>query len=66
MTMVTKGRNYHFTYVMKYNLKSQKGVQNTIRRLAKVAEAAWTGAPTVILNKPSKSGAGAGSENIGH
>jgi chromosome partitioning protein len=32
-----------------------------IRRLAKVAEAAWTGAPTVILNRPSNSGAGAGS-----
>ena len=32
-----------------------------IRRLAKVAEAPWSGAPTVLLNKPSSSGAGLGS-----
>ena len=39
----------------------RKVFKTPIRRLAKVAEAAWTGAPTVILNRPSKSGAGAGS-----
>ena len=39
----------------------RKVFKTPIRRLAKVAEAAWTGAPTVILNKPSNSGAGAGS-----
>ena len=39
----------------------RKVFKTPIRRLAKVAEAAWTGAPTVILNNPSKSGAGAGS-----
>ena len=33
----------------------------TIRRLVKVAEAPWSGAPTVILNKPTSSGSGAGS-----
>ena len=33
----------------------------TVRRLVKVAEAPWSGAPTVILNKPTNSGAGAGS-----
>jgi len=38
-----------------------KVFNTTIRRLAKVAEAPWSGAPTVILNKPSTSGAGAGS-----
>ena len=27
----------------------------------KVAEAPWSGAPTVLLNKPTNSGAGAGS-----
>ncbi len=38
-----------------------KVFNTTIRRLAKVAEAPWSGAPTVILNKPSTSGTGAGS-----
>jgi cellulose biosynthesis protein BcsQ len=38
-----------------------KVFKTPIRRLAKVAEAAWTGAPTVILNRPSNNGAGAGS-----
>jgi hypothetical protein len=33
----------------------------TVRRLVKVAEAPWSGAPTVILNKPTNSGSGAGS-----
>ena len=35
--------------------------KTTIRRLVKVAEAPWSGAPTVLLNKPTNSGAGAGS-----
>ena len=39
--------------------KIPKVFKTPIRRLAKVAEAAWTGAPTIILNRPSKSGAGA-------
>ena len=38
-----------------------KVFNTTIRRLVKVAEAPWSGAPTVILNKPTNSGAGAGS-----
>lgn len=38
-----------------------KVFNTTIRRLAKVAEAPWSGAPTVILNKPSTTGSGAGS-----
>jgi len=38
-----------------------KVFNTTIRRLAKVAEAPWSGAPTVILNKPSTAGSGAGS-----
>jgi chromosome partitioning protein len=33
----------------------------SIRRLVNVAEAPWSGAPTVLLNKPTSSGAGAGS-----
>lgn len=33
----------------------------TVRRLVKVAEAPWSGAPTVVLNKPTNSGSGAGS-----
>lgn len=35
--------------------------KTTVRRLVKVAEAPWSGAPTVLLNKPTNSGAGAGS-----
>ncbi len=39
----------------------KKLFKTTIRRLVKVAEAPWSGAPTVLLNKPTNSGAGAGS-----
>ena len=38
-----------------------KVFNTTIRRLVKVAEAPWSGAPTVLLNEPRASGAGAGS-----
>ena len=38
-----------------------KVFNTTIRRLVKVAEAPWRGAPTVLLNEPRASGAGAGS-----
>ena len=40
---------------------AKKLFKTTIRRLVKVAEAPWSGAPTVLLNKPTNSGAGAGS-----
>ena len=38
-----------------------KVFNTTIRRLVKVAEAPWSGAPTVLLNEPRARGAGAGS-----
>ena len=38
-----------------------KVFNTTIRRLVKVAEAPWSGAPTVLLNEPRASGADAGS-----
>ena len=38
-----------------------KVFNTTIRRLVKVAEAPWSGAPTVLLNEPRASCAGAGS-----
>ena len=39
----------------------QRLFQTTVRRLAKIAEAPWAGAPTVLLHRPTSSGAGAGS-----
>ena len=62
MTMVD-GRSKLSTYVCdQVNKKMPNKLFNTtVRRLAKVAEAPWSGAPTVILNKPTTSGAGAGS-----
>jgi len=62
MTMVD-ARSKLSTYVCdQVNKKMPNKLFNTtIRRLAKVAEAPWSGAPTVILNKPTNSGAGAGS-----
>ena len=62
MTMVD-GRSKLSTYVCdQVNKKMPNKLFNTtVRRLAKVAEAPWSGAPTVILNKPTNSGAGAGS-----
>jgi len=62
MTMVD-GRSKLSTYVCdEVNKKMPNKVfSTTVRRLAKVAEAPWSGAPTVILNKPTNSGAGAGS-----
>ena len=59
MTMVD-GRSKLSTYVCdQVNKKMPNKLFNTtVRRLAKVAEAPWSGAPTVILNKPTNSGAG--------
>ena len=39
----------------------KKTFKTVIRRLAKVAEAPWSGAPTVILHPPTTGGTGAGS-----
>ena len=62
MTMVDQRSKLSMHVCDEVQSKIPKKVFKTpIRRLAKVAEAAWTGAPTVILNKPSNSGAGAGS-----
>ena len=62
MTMVD-GRSKLSTYVCdQVNKKMPNKLFNTtVRRLAKVAEAPWSGAPTVSLTKPTNSGAGAGS-----
>jgi|TARA_B110000881_G_scaffold214888_1_gene228053 chromosome partitioning protein len=62
MTMVDQRSKLSMHVCDEVMTKIPKKVFKTpIRRLAKVAEAAWTGAPTVILNRPSNSGAGAGS-----
>ncbi len=62
MTMVDRRSKLSMHVCDEVEEKIQNKVFNTpIRRLAKVAEAAWTGAPTVILNPPSSNGAGAGS-----
>ena len=45
-------------YAIKSTQKCPKLFKTTIRRLVKVAEAPWSGAPTVLLNKPTNSGAG--------
>ena len=61
MTMVDQRSKLSLHVCNEVQSKIPKKVFKTpIRRLAKVAEAAWTGAPTVILNRPSKSGTGAG------
>ena len=63
MTMVDQRSKLSMHVCKEVKSKIPRKVFNTlIRRLAKVAEAAWTGAPTVILNKPTNSGAGAGSK----
>lgn len=63
MTMVDSRSKLSLHVCNEVESKIPKKVFKTpIRRLAKVAEAAWTGAPTVILNPPSNSGAGAGSK----
>jgi chromosome partitioning protein len=62
MTMVDQRSKLSMHVCNEVHSKIPRKVFKTpIRRLAKVAEAAWTGAPTVILNKPSGTGAGAGS-----
>tara|TARA_B100001142_G_scaffold239536_1_gene238281 strand:- start:524 stop:1486 length:963 start_codon:yes stop_codon:yes gene_type:complete len=40
----------------------RKIFKTMVRRLVKVAEAAWSGAPTVLLDKATTKGAGAGSK----
>jgi chromosome partitioning protein len=50
----------HVVHEVHKNIPNKLFATN-IRRLAKVAEAPWSGAPTVLLNKPNSSGAGLGS-----
>ena len=56
-----EGSKAHAQMLFEVGLLSESEKNQILQGLAKVAEAAWTGAPTVILNNPSKSGAGAGS-----
>ncbi len=62
MTMVDARSKLSRHVVDQVTLKMPNTLFNTsIRRLVNVAEAPWSGAPTVLLNKPSPNGAGAGS-----
>ena len=62
MTMVDARSKLSRHVCDQVNTKMPKKLfKTTIRRLVKVAEAPWSGAPTVLLNKPTNSGAGAGS-----
>jgi len=62
MTMVDTRSKLSRHVVDQVTLKMPNTLFNTsIRRLVNVAEAPWSGAPTVLLNKPSPNGAGAGS-----
>ena len=62
MTMVDTRSKLSRHVVDQVTLKMPNTLFNTsIRRLVNVAEAPWSGAPTVLLNKPSPNGTGAGS-----
>ena len=62
MTMVDSRSKLSRHVCDQVNTKMPNKLFNTtVRRLVKVAEAPWSGAPTVILNKPTNSGSGAGS-----
>ena len=62
MTMVDKRSKLSTHVVDEVSRKIPNKVFNShIRRLAKVAEAAWSGAPTVLLDTPNNRSTGAGS-----
>ena len=62
MTMVDKRSKLSTHVVDEVSRKIPNKVFNShIRRLAKVAEAAWSGAPTVLLDTPNSRSTGAGS-----
>ena len=62
MTMVDKRSKLSTHVVDEVSRKIPNKVFNShIRRLAKVAEAAWSGAPTVLLYTPNNRSTGAGS-----
>jgi len=62
MTMVDSRSKLSRHVCDQVNTKMPNKLFNTtVRRLVKVAEAPWSGAPTVVLNKPTNSGSGAGS-----